>query len=195
MAKKKVSSGSSRVAWVINGDSKNTTRQIRNVLSASKNFHERLHFAARNAMVQVLVHSQSTPLVELINGLDRSSIHVKGLIDWAIKHGNGITMSVNKDKGGVKVTFPKPYDNLKLEDAINWALEVKSFWEENPPPSAFKGFNYAEELAKLNKRADEMARALAQGTIERKGEIIELTDADKAKINLKGYRSESAVLH
>lgn len=173
--------------WTINGDGGNTARQVKELLANVANVHERMHMVARNAMIQVLVHSQSTPLVELLTGLSGTSVHVVGLKDWAIKHGRGITIGLDAAKK-IKVHFPKDFKQMTLDEAIEWAMLVPSFWNENPPPSLFKGFNYEAELAKLNKKAEEMARALLEGTIKKGGEVIELTPEQLKQINLKGYR-------
>lgn len=181
---------SKKVTWIVSGDGGNTARQVRDIISRTNSLHEHLHIVARNAMIQVIVHKQSTPLVDLLNGLSGTSVHVKGLKDWFIKHGRGITIGL-RDKA-IVVTYPKGYETLTIEEAMEWALTVPSFWVENPPAKMFDGFNYAAELAKLNAKAAKMAEAKREGTMKVKGEIVELTPEQIAAIDLTGFKSMPA---
>ena len=186
-----------KIIWTLNGDGSNAGRMVNAVVAQITQAHNRLDMAAKNAMIQVLVHKQSTPLVALLTGLSGKSIHVKGLKDWAVKHGRGITIGLDgKGKDAkIKVRFPKEYETLTLDKALDWALGAPTFWAENPPPAAFKGFDFDAELKKLVKRAEEMARAMDEGTIEKGDVIIELTPEQLKQIKLGSYREIAARVH
>lgn len=175
-----------KLIWNYSGDAKSLNRMIDDVLKTSKTMHERLHVVACNCAIQLLVHKQSTPTSKLVKGLLGTSIHAKGLIQW-LEMSTNVKITQDKD-GAIKVTFPKEYKTMALDDAINWAKGVSSFWVSNPPPKPFEGFDYKAELAKLNKKAEDMARAKREGTLKRGKDIIELTPEQVAAINLDGYR-------
>jgi len=186
-----------KIIWTLNGDGANAGRMVNAVLAQIAQAHDRLDMAAKNAMIQVLVHKQSTPLTDLLTGLSGKSIHVKGLTDWAKKHGRGITIGLDgKGKDAkIKVRFPKEYETLTIDKALDWAMTVKSFWQENPPPAAFKGFDFDAELKKLLKKAEEMARAADEGTIEKGDIIVELKPEQIKQIKLGSYREIAARVH
>jgi len=171
--------------WKFTSSGKQTTSYVASIVKTVNNMHGKLHIAAVSCVLTRMVHGNTEPMRLLMTGLSGKSIHVAGLKKWFEDQG-GVTISLD-DKKQIKVACKK----LPLqtdEEAMRWAKDAPTFWSYAPPPDAFKGFNYAEELAKLNKKAAEMARALTEGTIKRKGEVIELTEDDIALINLDGYR-------
>lgn len=172
-------------SWLVNGDGGNTARQVRDVLADVGKMHERLHIVARNAMIQVLVHKQSTPLVTLMQGLSGTSVHVLGLRLWCEKHGRGIKFTLKGDT--IAIVYPKDFETMTLDAALEWATLVPHFWIENKPPSAFKGFNYAAEKAKLEATAQKMWEAKRDGTLKKGKEIVELSDDDIKAIDLTGW--------
>lgn len=175
------------VIWTVNGDGANAGRQVREVLKASATLHERLHIAARSAMLQVLCHKQSTPLVDLLTGLKGTGWHVRGLKDWAVKYGRDITIGLTDNK--ITIKYGEDFEVSSLEDALAWAMSVEPFWVENPPPTMFNGFDYDAELKRLNDKAAKMAEALASGIlIQGKGEIT-LSPKQLEMIKLGSYNS------
>lgn len=176
----------SKLIWNYSGDAKSLNRMIDDVLKTSKTMHEKLHVVACNCVIQLMAHKQSTPTSKLVKGLLGTSIHAKGLIQWIESNGN-VNITQDKD-GSVKVSFPENYQTMTVDDAINWAKDVSSFWVSNPPSNPFEGFDYKAELARLNRKAEDMARAKREGTLKRGKKIIELTPEQVDAINLDGYR-------
>lgn len=195
MAKKVIAKKATPITWVVSGDAQNTNRQIEFVIGAVNKLHEQMHVAARNAMIQVLVHRQSTPLVNLLNGLSGKSVHVKGLKDWAEKHGNGITIGLKKvgKESVIAVTFPKIEDNppLTIDEAMDWAMLVPSFWVENSPPPMFKGFDEKAEREKLEKNIEKYRQMLEEGTRKVHGEIVELSEEELKLIKLSPRKANT----
>ncbi len=187
MARKKTSA----ITWVVANDARDAGRQVAFVVRALGKFETQLHVAARSAMVQCVVHRQSTPLVNLIKGLSGKSVHVVGLRKWAEKHGNGLVVTTERDKDGninIGVTFPEIEKSppLSMAKAMEWASSAKEFWIESPPQSLFEEYSLSKQLAMALKRAEEMLRAKTQGTIKKNKKVIELTPDQVKSIDVKG---------
>lgn len=172
-----------KLSWTTEG--KGALAQVRAAIKHSKAMHIVMHDAARSALYQVIVHKNSTPMMQLIDGLLNSSIHVKGLVEWVSTHGK-VTVSQDKNKK-TKITYSKDYAQQAEAQATEFINGLSEFWVFAPPPSPFKGWDYDAELAKLNAKAADYKRALDEGTLKIKGEVVELTDEDKAKIKLGSY--------
>lgn len=163
---------------------KNANKQVTAVLKASAKLHDQLHVAACSAIMHVLVHKNSDVILRLFNGLQSTSIHTKGLKDWIELVGK---VTVTKDEDKIKIVFPKDYAQMDERQALDYLGKVKTFWELSPPVNPFKGFNFDAEMARLLKKAGDMLRATQEGTIKRKGDIVELSKDDIEAIKLGHY--------
>lgn len=172
-------------SWTTDG--KRALKQVNSALRSVANSHRIMDAAARSSAYQMLVHKNSTPMIALIQGLMGTSVHVKGLVDWVAENVGVSVAPIEKDKSKIKITYPEGYKLLTDEEAIEKINVIEAFWISNPPPAAFKGFSWADELNKLVKKAREMERASREGTIKVKGKITNLSDEEIAMIKLDGF--------
>ena len=167
-------------------DGKATERLVAKAVKMSSDLHETLNVACKSIAYQMLVHKNATPAINLFVGLDGSSIYLKSFVDW-LEANVKAKLVQDKDTKAVKPSWSKDYKQLDDATATEAIDKMPPFWKQFKVPSAFKGFDYDEELAKLNKKAFEMARAAKQGTIKKGKEIIELTPGEIASINLGSF--------
>lgn len=172
------------VSW--SKDGKIANGLVTSAINASNKMHDVLNAAALSAAYQILRHKNSSPMIRLMTGLDGKAIYVKSLVQWT-EATCKVTVSQDKATKEVKIAFGKSYVQLEEAAADTFVSELKPFWVMHKVPSAFNGFDYDAELAKLNKKAQEMARAIAEGTIKVKGEIVELTPDQIDMINLGSF--------
>lgn len=172
-----------KLVWSIAASS--AAKQVKAALSTSKRLHTQLDVASKSALVNMLVHKNADPMNDLLNGLNKTSIHVKGLKAWLEKFGNGVTVA--EKEGRMKVAWPKDYKQLEATVALAKATKLPSFWTFAPPPNPFDKWVFADELAKLLKKAEEMERAKKEGTMKKGKEITELTDEQRAAIDLTNF--------
>lgn len=180
------------LTWNISNDTSNTGKQVSHVIKANKTLHGKMHIAAVNCIVQVMVHRNLDPLIKLTNGLDKSSVYVAGLIKWAIAFGP-VTYSRSKNKDGILAHVYKineeAYATVNRERAVEIASEFPSFWTFSPPPN-FNGFDLNAKLQALLKEAEKFEEAKRTKQLRRgKDEVIVLSDDDLLKVNVQGLAS------
>ena len=113
----------------ITTDAAETTRQVAFVVKLNKRMHGYMDTAARSCMFQMLVHRNSTPMLDLLNGLSGTSIHVVGLKNWVEKFGNVKVALVDKK---IKIVYLSK-DNLEADVAMPAIVQMPSFWVYSPP--------------------------------------------------------------
>lgn len=178
------------LAWAFTA--KNADNLVTAIIADTDKYLDRLHIAAVSCVMARMVYNNTDPMKRLFVALRDKRQYVVGLKKWFEAEGHvkiGLDDNKNLQVKCVQV------ENITEEAALEWAKEASKFWEANTPPDPFKGFNFQEELAKLLKRAEDMERAKREGTLKRKGEIVELSDDDKSKINLDGYRKIFNKIH
>lgn len=161
-------------------------------LATGKVFHERLHIAMCNAVVHMLVDGQSTPFAKLFNGLNGTAVSTLAVQKW-VETMAPVTLSEGED-GNVVITFKKGWQKLDKDTAITKMRRAPAFWIMVPPPSAFKGMNFQDELNRLIERARKMEEAQALGVIKRGGKVKELSPDELKTINLDGFRAAQEAL-
>ena len=162
------------------------TKQVQRIVLMNKKGHEALDVVARNCILQAIMHRNTTPLVQLVTGLDGTSIHVAGLIKWAISYGP-VKYSRGKDKAG------KMAHNFKMDDdkhakcdrtkAVSEVSAYPTFWSFAPPPK-FKPFDLKQALNQVLKQAEKYDEAKRTGLL---GDM-ELTPEEQEKIDTDGLK-------
>ena len=178
--------------WAFSADAGNANRLVTAILAETDKHLERMHIVSVNVVMSRRVHGDFMPLQRLIQGLHDRKQYVAGLKKWLEGYAF-VRISADKD-GTVIVEGVDGFELSSVDAAAEWAASVKPYWHEVPPPDAFKGFNFDEELAKLIKRAKDMERAKTQGTIKRKGAVKELTPAELDTIELGEFHRVQAKL-
>jgi hypothetical protein len=178
--------------WAFSADAGNANRLVTAILAETDKHLERMHIVACNVVMSRMVHGDVMPMQRLIQGMHDRKQYVAGLKKWLESQGN-VTIGLDDNKSIVVTIGELPL--MTKEEALAWAENAPTFWNSSPPPDAFKGFNFDEELAKLVKRTKEMVRAKTQGTIKRKGAIKELTQAEIDTIELGEFNKVMAKLY
>lgn len=173
-----------KYALTIDGNA--VAKQVQRIILMNKKGHEALDVVARNCVLQAIMHRNTTPLAQLVTGLDGTSIHVAGLIKWAVSHGP-VKYSRGKNKNG------KMAHNFKMDDekhalidktkAVSIVTSYPTFWSFAPPPK-FKPFDLKAALIQVLKQAekyDEAKRTHQLGDMEISPEEAEKIDTDGIK--------------
>lgn len=173
----------SKLVWSVSIDQ--AGKQVNAALASLKKSDQMICIAARSSIAFMFYNSDSRAMLNLLEGIRGTGVNVAAMRVWVEKHA-GVKVSLDKESGKIKITFPENYTNLPKAEAVAKAAALPDFYAHVDENAAFKGFNLQAEIAKLVARAEAMALAKEKREMKRKGQVIKLSQVDLDSIDVTG---------
>lgn len=157
--------------FVFDGDAFNAI--IAGIETTAKTFVKDLDYALRCAALHHLHHGQTGPINRLYNATkhltQKNSVAV-----WLQK--NTATVYSKEVDGFIHSEVKMAAAEKDFDAAVKSIETSEPYYALVKLDKPFKGYDLANQLKALIAQAEKMVKAAEEGTMERKGEVIELSD-------------------